>query len=95
MSELPPQLPPGQTYLERLTGRQRDVVDLVFAGKTNQQIGEALQISTKTVEKHRKAAMEKMEVTCVVLLVRLMCREHCASDATPRREEGMEVAIVG
>ena len=79
MPDLPPHLPDGQLYIDRLTDRQRRVVDMVFCGKTNREISECLEIATKTVEKHRKAAMRKMQVESVVMLTRLMCRELSAS----------------
>jgi DNA-binding NarL/FixJ family response regulator len=45
-----------------LTGREMDVLRLVVEGKTNQEIGLALGISDKTVEKHLEAVFAKMGV---------------------------------
>jgi DNA-binding NarL/FixJ family response regulator len=45
-----------------LSERELDVLRLVVAGKTNQEIGLALQISEKTVEKHVGALLAKMKV---------------------------------
>ncbi len=45
-----------------LTSRELDVLNLVVEGKTNNQIGIALGISVKTVEKHLHAIFRKMGV---------------------------------
>ncbi len=54
--------------LEQLTTRERDVLDLVMAGKQNKAIAAALDISIKTVEAHRGKVMEKMAVMSVAEL---------------------------
>lgn len=53
-----------------LTEREREVMSLVVAGRTNRQIADALGISVKTVEVHRGRIMEKMEVGSLADLVR-------------------------
>ena len=55
--------------LAQLTQREREVLDLVVAGKTNRDIAEALDISVKTVEAHRARLMEKVEAESVAELV--------------------------
>jgi DNA-binding NarL/FixJ family response regulator len=45
-----------------LTSREMDVLRLVVAGKTNQEIGIALGISEKTVEKHLEGVFTKLGV---------------------------------
>ncbi len=45
-----------------LTSREVDVLRLVVAGKTNQEIGVALGISDKTVEKHLESVFAKLGV---------------------------------
>jgi len=55
--------------LAHLTQRERQVLDLVVAGKTNRDIAEALDISVKTVEAHRARLMEKVEAQSVAELV--------------------------
>jgi len=55
--------------LAHLTQREREVLDLVVAGKINREIAEALDISIKTVEAHRARLMEKLEVGSVAELV--------------------------
>ncbi len=72
---LPPVLPDNESYMGRLSSREREVIQLVYEGATNKAIGIQLAISIKTVEKHRGKAMKKMEVASVASLVRLMDRE--------------------
>ena len=55
--------------LAQLTQREREVLDLVVAGRMNREIAEALRISIKTVEAHRAKIMEKLEVHSVAELV--------------------------
>jgi DNA-binding NarL/FixJ family response regulator len=45
-----------------LTPREREVLQWLVAGKTNQEIGAALGISEKTVEKHLDAVFRKLGV---------------------------------
>lgn len=73
---LPNPLPRGQSYLDRLTPRESEVVELVYQGKTNKAIGIQLEIAMKTVEKHRKSVMEKLEVSSLASLIRLLEREN-------------------
>ncbi|MBZ0102195.1 MAG: response regulator [Rhodocyclaceae bacterium] len=55
--------------LASLTEREREVMDLVLAGKLNKQIADVLNISIKTVEVHRARIMDKMAVRSVAELV--------------------------
>lgn len=45
--------------LEPLTDRERQVLSQVVTGRTNREIGEALGISVKTVDRHRTSVMGK------------------------------------
>ena len=56
--------------LELLTHREREVMNLVVAGKLNKQIADSLDISMKTVEAHRARVMEKMGVRTLAELVK-------------------------
>lgn len=57
--------------LGELTPRERQVMDLVIAGKPNKVVAADLGISHKTVEIHRGRVMEKLQVESVAELVRL------------------------
>jgi two-component system CheB/CheR fusion protein len=58
-------------HVERLSARQREVLDLLMAGQPSKQIARQLSIGEKTVAKHRATVLEKMQVDNVVALVRL------------------------
>ncbi len=58
--------------IERLSTRQRQVLDLLVAGKHSKQIAGELGIGEKTVAKHRAGVLEKMQAESVVDLVRRM-----------------------
>ena len=62
----------GDDRLARLTPRERQVLDLVVAGKLNKTIADLLGISIKTVELHRANMMTKLGVRNVPELVRLV-----------------------
>lgn len=56
--------------LALLTERERQVLDLIVAGKANKVIAHALSISPRTVEIHRARVMEKMGAGNLADLVR-------------------------
>jgi FixJ family two-component response regulator len=66
--------------LDQLTSREREVLDLIVAGRLNKQIADDLGISIKTVEVHRARVMEKMDVSSLAELVQMVM----SADA-PRR----------
>ena len=61
--------------LALLSPREREVLDLVLAGKPSRQIAEELFISVKTVEFHRARIMQKLEVRSAAALFKL-CLGH-------------------
>ena len=61
----------GSVALEALTPREREVMDLVVAGKSNKVIALDLGISERTVEIHRGRVMRKMGVRSLAHLVAL------------------------
>lgn len=67
-------LSPTDTSAEKtadlLTPREREVLQLVAEGLTNKGIGDILNISVKTVEKHRANLMSKLEVNDLASLIR-------------------------
>lgn len=58
--------------LERLTPREREILDQVVAGKRNKVIAADLGITQSTVEAHRAKVMEKMEARSLSDLMRMM-----------------------
>lgn len=63
-----------QQRLDRLTARERDVMEGVLAGLLNKQIADRLQIAENTVKAHRGRVMEKLAVKSVAELVRLVTK---------------------
>jgi DNA-binding NarL/FixJ family response regulator len=60
--------------LERLTARQREILQLIAEGRTTQEIAGTLNISVKTVESHRAQLMERLDIHDVAGLVRYAIR---------------------
>ena len=56
---------------DALTGREREVLQLVVEGETNAQIAEQLFISPRTVETHRANLMRKLDVHSIAALTGL------------------------
>jgi two-component system, LuxR family, response regulator DctR len=61
-----------RSRLERLTARERDVMELILQGKLNKIIADELGISMRTVEVHRSNVFSKMGVRSAVELARLL-----------------------
>jgi FixJ family two-component response regulator len=57
--------------MNRLSPREREVMELVVRGEPNKRIAVELRISEKTVKVHRHRVMEKMEAGSLADLVRL------------------------
>ena len=67
--------------LVRLTLREREVMELLIAGKTSKEIAVAMNVSVRTVEGHRRMVLSKMNVSSAAQLVRTVLR---AREAEPR-----------
>lgn len=57
--------------LEKLTRRERQVLDAIVRGDGNKAIGQELGISRRTVEVHRAKVMEKLSCRTVADVIRL------------------------
>ena len=64
-----------------LTGRQREVMDLVAQGRPNKLIAHELHLSQRTVENHRAAVMKRTGVASVPDLIRLVMAAGNLSEA--------------
>lgn len=60
--------------LSALSKREREVLEGVSEGLTNQQIGESLGISPKTVARHRERIMHKLNLHSTTALVKFAIR---------------------
>jgi two-component system response regulator DctR len=58
--------------LTDLTQREREVMQLIVAGRPNKGIADALSISVRTVEVHRARIFDKMGVNSAVALANLL-----------------------
>jgi len=59
-----------KTLHEKLTPREKEVLEGIVQGKLNKVIAFELNVSTRTVEIHRAHVMEKMEVNSLSALMR-------------------------
>lgn len=58
-----------------LSGREREVLQMLAEGKSTKDIAGMLNISVKTVESHRKQIMDKLDLHSVAELTRYAIRE--------------------
>ena len=63
------------TAFSSLTGREREILQLVAEGHDSKGIAAKLQISVKTIETHRKHLMEKLALHSVAELTKYAIRE--------------------
>ena len=59
---------------DRLTDREREVLQLIAEGHSNREIAELLHISVKTVESHRAHLMEKLDIHRTAILTQYAIR---------------------
>lgn len=67
---------PPETIGDRLTTREREVVQLLSEGKSSREVASVLNISVKTAETHRANIMRKLEIHSVSELVRYAVRNQ-------------------
>lgn len=68
--------------LEQLTGRQREILQLIAEGQNTKGIADILKVSPKTVEYHRMKLMDCLNVHDVPALVRFALRVGLISQET-------------
>ncbi len=69
-----PELP--TTLRDRLTSREREIVQLLAEGKSSKEVAASLNISVKTAETHRANIMRKLQLHTVSELVRYAVRNQ-------------------
>jgi len=62
-----------------LTAREREVLQQLAEGKTTKEMADALNVSVKTVETHRRNIMEKLNLHSVAELTKYAVREGVTS----------------
>lgn len=60
----------GKSPLERLSPREREILQLVVEGKSSAEIGERLFISAKSVETYRSRLMQKLGISDLPSLIK-------------------------
>lgn len=61
---------------DRLTSREREIVQLLAEGKSSKEVASSLNISVKTAETHRANVMRKLQLHTVSELVRYAVRNQ-------------------
>ena len=64
------QPPPRTKRPESLTSREQEILELIWSGFKNKEIGQRLKISVKTVEAHRANMMKKLRVSNTAQLLK-------------------------
>jgi DNA-binding NarL/FixJ family response regulator len=67
---------PDAVIRNRLTAREREIVQLLAEGKSSKEVAVSLGISVKTAETHRANIMRKLELHSVSELVRYAVRNQ-------------------
>ncbi|RCS59474.1 response regulator transcription factor [Parvibium lacunae] len=65
-----------EALLAKLTARENQVLERIVAGRLNKQIADDLNISIKTVEAHRANIMDKLGITTVADLMKIVLQKY-------------------
>jgi DNA-binding NarL/FixJ family response regulator len=65
---------------ERLTPRQREILQLIAEGATTQEMAQTLKVSVKTIETHRSQLMYRLDLHDIPSLVRYAIRVGLVAD---------------
>jgi DNA-binding NarL/FixJ family response regulator len=65
-----------ESVRDRLTSREREIVQLLAEGKSSKEVASSLGISVKTAETHRANIMRKLQLHTVTDLVRYAVRNQ-------------------
>ena len=68
-----------RTLIDRLTSRQREILELIAERHSTKEIAQVLSISVKTVETHRSQLMDRLGIHDVPGLVRFAIRTGLVS----------------
>ena len=64
------QTTPSRSPLERLSPREKEILQLVVEGKSSAEIADIIYVSKKTVETYRSRLMKKLDISDLPSLVR-------------------------
>ena len=62
------------TELDKISGREREVLQLIAEGKSSAEVAELLHISVRTVDTHRHNIMTKIDVHSIAGLTKFAIR---------------------
>ena len=79
--------------LESLTARERQVLELIVAGRANKIIAYELHISPRTVENHRARVMEKLRAKSVADLVRMALAAESTQRFASANDSGHDTGV--
>jgi DNA-binding NarL/FixJ family response regulator len=65
-----------QSFRDRVTSREREIIQHLAGGERSKEIASSLGISIKTVETHRSNVMRKLEIHTISELVRYAVRNQ-------------------
>lgn len=74
-------LDPGAAVKDRLTPREREVVQLLAEGNSSKEAAVVLNLSVKTIETHRTNVMHKLDIHSIAGLVRYAVRNSIVEAA--------------
>ncbi len=66
----------SESSLDALTGRQREILQMIAEGKSTKEIAAILGLSVKTVETHRAAIMDRLDIRDIPGLVMYAARHR-------------------
>jgi FixJ family two-component response regulator len=72
--------------LQRLTPREFQVMELVATGMLNKQVGGELRMAEKTVKTHRSHVMQKLGITSVAELMRVLQKADMVPIVRPKTQ---------
>ncbi|MCA9066485.1 MAG: hypothetical protein KDA96_25630 [Planctomycetaceae bacterium] len=85
----------ARQQIRRLSRREMQVVNLVARGFANKSIAQELEISVKTIEKHRANAARKLGVNSTAEMVRLnVIADYESTSASAPAAPAMATAVV-
>jgi DNA-binding NarL/FixJ family response regulator len=74
---------PNATSREKITPRQREVLQLVVTGLTMKEVAAALELSPRTVETHKYGMMQALGVQTTAELIQYAFRHNLVNDYRP------------
>jgi DNA-binding NarL/FixJ family response regulator len=73
----------NQANAQSMTGREREVLTRIALGESNKVIARALELSVKTIEKHRSNLMRKLHLHNAAAITMFAVRNGLTSGANP------------